>query len=100
MSHTPFMDIADVKEGIEKDILKYNTHETIQQFCSVFEKDAKEFELIYKDVMKTLGLYKVKDLTSRDEVRQVFEDKQKSQSDDPLDSFDINKLLIKRSSID
>lgn len=50
--HTPFTfktetETTDAVKG-------QNTHETIQKFCSVFEEDAEEFELIYKDVMGTL----------------------------------------------
>lgn len=80
VAHTPFIAVGDIKNDLISNVLKYSNQETIQQFCSVFEEDAKEFELIYKDVMKTLGLYKDENATSRNDKGHPF--------DEPLEPID------------
>ena len=54
--HVPFVFPNSCNKAMNY-IKQNNTEENIKMFCSVFEEDAKEFEVIYKDVMHELGMY-------------------------------------------
>lgn len=69
--HEPYCKFND---ELVSDIIKYNKMEIIKSFCSVFEEDSAKFEVIYTDVMKTLGLMH----SLEQEQKQEQEDKASS----------------------
>ena len=62
--HEPYCKFND---ELVSNIIKYNKMEIIKSFCSVFEEDSAKFEIIYTDVMKTLGLMQVQEQEQKQE---------------------------------